>query len=72
MEQVRLMTMTEVDIMEKAEHPSIIRLYDVYEHMSQMWLVIEYMGGGDLEGHVNKYKGISEPVAIHVFGRHVN
>jgi len=41
MEQVRQMTITEVDIMGKAEHPNIIRLYEVYEHMRQMWLVIE-------------------------------
>jgi len=66
-EQVRLMTITEVDIMGKADHPSIIKLYDVYEAENQMWLVIEFMGGGDLEGHVNKYKGVSEAVGIHVF-----
>jgi len=66
-EQVRAMTIVEVDIMGKAAHANIVQLYEVWEHSNQMWLVIEFMGGGDLEGHVKNYNGLNEDAARHIF-----
>lgn len=71
-DQVRAMTISEVDIMARVcstGHNNIIKLYEVSEHVvqNQMWIVIEYMGGGDLEGHVKQYQGLSEMAAINIF-----
>jgi len=66
-EQVRAMTISEVEIMGRAASENIIKLYEVWEHNNQMWLVIEFMGGGDLEAHVKQWQGLEEPAACHVF-----
>jgi len=71
-DQVRAMTISEVDIMGRVDstgHANIIKLYEVSEHVAQnqMWLVIEFMGGGDLEGHVKQHQGLSEMAAINIF-----
>jgi len=66
-EQVRTMTIGECEIMGRASTESIIKLYEVCEHCNTMWMVIEYMGGGDLEAHVKHNGGLDEPAAVHVF-----
>jgi serine/threonine protein kinase len=34
--------------MKMAKHPNIVRLMDVFEDAENFYLVLEYMGGGDL------------------------
>lgn len=66
-DQVRTMTISEVDIMSRASNENIIKLHEVAEHSNQMWMVLEFMGGGDLEGHVKHYRGLTESTAAHIF-----
>lgn len=38
----------EIEIMRECLHPNIVRLFDVYESKKKIYLIIEYMKGGDL------------------------
>ena len=38
----------EIDILKISQHPNIIKLYDVYENESYIYIIMEYCTGGDL------------------------
>ena len=38
----------EIDILKIAQHPSIIKLYDVFENENYIYIIMEYCSGGDL------------------------
>ena len=50
LEQVK----TEVEILKIAQHPNIIRLYDVFENEKYIYIIMEFCGGGDLFGYIEK------------------
>ena len=50
LEQVK----TEVEILKIAQHPNIIRLYDVFENEKYIYIIMEYCGGGDLFSYIEK------------------
>eukprot|EP01039_Chlorochromonas_danica_P017696 gene17696-21138_t len=39
----------EVQVMHKLSHPHVLRFYDWYETRHNLWLILEYCTGGDLE-----------------------
>ena len=39
---------TEIEILKIANHPHIIRLYDVFENIDYIYIIMEYCSGGDL------------------------
>ena len=41
-------TRREIEVMKMSKHPNIVRLHDVFEDSENFYLVLEYMGGGDL------------------------
>lgn len=41
-------TKREIEVMKMSKHPNIVRLQDVFEDADNFYLVLEYMGGGDL------------------------
>jgi calcium-dependent protein kinase len=53
----------EVDILRRADHPNIIRLYEFYEDEKHYHLVTEYVGGGELFDFIIKSKMLSESIA---------
>jgi serine/threonine protein kinase len=38
----------EIEVLKICQHPNIIRLLDVFENPEYIYIVLEYMGGGDL------------------------
>jgi hypothetical protein len=45
---------TEIYIMKFSNHPNIIKLYDNYENEKYIFLVMEYINGGNLTSYLNK------------------
>ena len=39
---------TEIEILKIANHPHIIRLFDVFENIDYIYIIMEYCSGGDL------------------------
>lgn len=57
----------EVIIMKLIEHPNIIGLYDVWENRGELYLVLEYVEGGELFDHISTYGQLPEHEAIRLF-----
>ena len=48
---------TEIDIMKLCRHPTIVSLLDHFENSDYIFIVMEYIQGGDLTKYVQKYYG---------------
>ncbi|KAL8859866.1 MAG: hypothetical protein Q9178_003699 [Gyalolechia marmorata] len=57
----------EVLIMKLIEHPNIINLYDVWENRGELYLVLEYIEGGELFDHITQYGRLPEYEAVRIF-----
>ena len=55
----------EVDILRRADHPNIVRLYEFYEDDRYYHIVTEYITGGELFDFIIKTGMLSEPIAAH-------
>ena len=44
----------EIEVLKICQHPNIIRLLDVFESPEYIYIVLEYMGGGDLFTYLEK------------------
>jgi hypothetical protein len=44
----------EIDIMKLCRHPNIVQLYDHFENADYIFIIMEYLKGGDLEQYLNK------------------
>ncbi|KAF8556413.1 Pkinase-domain-containing protein [Imleria badia] len=47
-EHMRLSIEREIVLMKLVEHPNVMRLYDVWETSSELYLILEYVEGGEL------------------------
>jgi serine/threonine protein kinase len=45
---------TEIEILKICQHPNIIRLYDVFENVDHIYIIMEYCSGGDLFTYIEK------------------
>jgi serine/threonine protein kinase len=45
---------TEIEILKICQHPYIIRLYDVFENVDHIYIIMEHCGGGDLFSYIEK------------------
>lgn len=61
--------MDEVSILRRADHRGIIKLFDLIETPTTLYLVLELVEGGDLFDHIvaQEGKGFTEDVARHMF-----
>ena len=50
LEQVK----TEIEILKIAQHPNIIRLYEIFDNEKYIYIIMEYCGGGDLFSYIEK------------------
>ncbi|XP_004208678.2 SNF-related serine/threonine-protein kinase [Hydra vulgaris] len=59
----------EVRCMKLVQHPNIVRLYEVIDTQTKLYLILEYGDGGDMYDHIMRYEGqgISEAKACHYF-----
>ncbi|KAK4508136.1 hypothetical protein PRZ48_001874 [Zasmidium cellare] len=57
----------EIAVMKLLEHPNIVRLYDVWENRNELYLIMEYVSGGELFHYVDKRKGLDEDEAVLIF-----
>ena len=44
----------EIEVLKLCQHPNIIRLLDVFENPEYIYIVLEYMAGGDLFNFLEK------------------
>lgn len=57
----------EVDALKTLDHPNIIKLYEVYEAVDCVYLVLEYCEGGDLFDYIANNDRLEEPEAARIF-----
>ncbi|UNI24196.1 Non-specific serine/threonine protein kinase [Purpureocillium takamizusanense] len=57
----------EVAILKLIEHPNIMRLYDIWENRSEIYLILEYIDRGDLFTFINTYGRLSEDTSVFFF-----
>ena len=57
---------TEIEILKICQHPYIIKLYDIFENLDYIYIIMEYCPGGDLFSYLQKRNFIlkEEKVAI--------
>ena len=66
-EQVLLNLEREIVVMKLIEHPHIIQLYDVWETSTELYLVLEYVQGGELFDYLCKKGRLSTTEALGYF-----
>ena len=57
----------EIVIMKLIEHPSIMRLYDVWETSTELYLILEYVEGGELFDYICESGRLSTSEALGYF-----
>jgi serine/threonine protein kinase len=58
----------EIDMLKMCQHPNIIKLIDVYESLDFIFIILEYMEGGDLFDFLEiRDHHISEKPALKIF-----
>ena len=64
----RTQLLQEVICMKLVQHPNIVRLYDVIDTSSKLFLVLELADGGDMYDFIIKHvNGLDEPIARKYF-----
>jgi len=54
----------EIVIMKLIEHPNIMSLYDIWENRGELYLVLEYVEGGELFDYVMRNRALPEAEAV--------
>ncbi|KAI9737931.1 MAG: hypothetical protein M1834_009301 [Cirrosporium novae-zelandiae] len=57
----------EIIIMKLINHPSIINLYDIWENRGELYLILEYVEGGELFSYISKECVLDESEAARIF-----
>ncbi|TWU77064.1 hypothetical protein ED733_007968 [Metarhizium rileyi] len=57
----------EVAILKLIEHPNIMKLYDIWENRSEIYLILEYIDQGDLFTFINSRGRLTEEVSMCFF-----
>mmetsp|Transcript_21187 Transcript_21187/g.36379 ORF Transcript_21187/g.36379 Transcript_21187/m.36379 type:complete len:717 (+) Transcript_21187:149-2299(+) len=60
----------EIAVMKLIDHPNVLRLFDVFETISHLFLVLEHIEGGELFDYLVK-KGRLDPQEAHRFFRQI-
>lgn len=54
---------TEIKVLKSSECPYIIKLHDVLKTQNNIYLIMEFCGGGDLENYVKSHGKVEEQIA---------
>lgn len=54
---------TEIEIMKRIRHTNIVAMYELYQSPRCLWLILEYVNGGDLRNHLRNSVDFSEAIA---------
>ncbi|KAL0937719.1 serine threonine protein kinase [Colletotrichum truncatum] len=57
----------EVAILKLVDHPNVMKVYDIWENRSEIYLVLEYVEQGDLFDYINTNGRFSEEGAMYIF-----
>lgn len=57
----------EVRCMKLVQHPHVVRLYEVIDTQTKLYLILELGDGGDMYDYIMKHKGLSEETARRYF-----
>ncbi|PVH84933.1 Pkinase-domain-containing protein [Cadophora sp. DSE1049] len=57
----------EVAIMKLIQHPNIMKLYDIWENRTEIYLVLEFVDNGELFEHISKSGRLDEEEAVRYF-----
>ncbi|KAF2796857.1 serine/threonine-protein kinase-like protein GIN4 [Melanomma pulvis-pyrius CBS 109.77] len=57
----------EICIMKLLDHPNIVRLHDVWESHNELYLIMEYIEGGELFSYIGEYVALPEIEVVHLF-----
>ncbi|ROT37535.1 Pkinase-domain-containing protein [Sodiomyces alkalinus F11] len=57
----------EVAILKLIDHPNVMKVYDIWENRSEIYLVLEYVDKGDLFDYINTYGRLNEDAAMFFF-----
>lgn len=68
-DKMRRMLTQEISTMEAIHHPNLIRLYEVVETYSKLYLVMEFASGGELYNKVTTCGKLEEAVARQLFAQ---
>ena len=65
-ESLRASLEKEISILRSLDHPNIIRIYEFFEEVKRLYIVMEHCGGGELFAEIVKRKYLSETHAAHI------
>ncbi|KAK7952347.1 Pkinase-domain-containing protein [Apiospora aurea] len=57
----------EVALLKLIDHPNIMKIYDIWENRSEIYLVLEYVNHGDLFEYINEYQCLRENETVFFF-----
>ncbi|KAM0527237.1 hypothetical protein ACHAPS_002914 [Verticillium nonalfalfae] len=57
----------EVAILKLVDHPNVMKVYDIWENRSEIYLVLEYVDKGDLFDYINTNGRLNEEAAMYFF-----
>ncbi|KEQ73508.1 Pkinase-domain-containing protein [Aureobasidium namibiae CBS 147.97] len=57
----------EIAIMKLLDHSNIVRLYDVWENHNELYLIMEYVEGGELFHYIEECRGLGEGESVYIF-----
>ncbi|KAG7117464.1 serine/threonine-protein kinase HSL1 like [Verticillium longisporum] len=57
----------EVAILKLVDHPNVMKVYDIWENRSEIYLVLEYVDKGDLFDYINTNGRLNEEAAMYLF-----
>ncbi|KAF2005331.1 serine/threonine-protein kinase GIN4 [Amniculicola lignicola CBS 123094] len=57
----------EIVIMKLLDHPHIVRLHDVWENSNELYLIMEYVEGGELFSYIGEHERLEEIEVVHLF-----